>query len=127
MRVPLPGSCQPLLLGQVLSWVGPDSDPVPGKLNNPMMPVAWTNSYTTASGKHAAIFTTTMGSADDLETDALRRLLVNATYWALGMENQIPGRANVAFTEPYRPHSFLSEVYTAGVKPSDLAIEVKHR
>jgi Trehalose utilisation len=127
VRLPLPGSCQPLLLGQVLSWVGPDSDPVPGKLNNPMMPVAWTNSYTTASGKQARIFTTTMGSADDLETDALRRLLVNATYWALGMENQIPGRANVAFTEPYRPHSFLSEVYTAGVKPSDLAIEVKHR
>jgi hypothetical protein len=65
-----------------------------------------------------------MGSADDLETAGLRRLLLNAAYWALGMENQIPGKANVAFTQQYRPHSFLSEVYTAGVKPSDLAVEV---
>jgi hypothetical protein len=124
VRLPLPVTCRPLLLGQVLSWVGPDSNPVPGKLNNPMMPVAWTNAYTTASGKQTRVFTTTMGSADDLETAGLRRLLLNAAYWALGMENQIPGKANVAFTQQYRPHSFLSEVYTAGVKPSDLAVEV---
>jgi hypothetical protein len=126
-RLPLPATCRPLLLGQVLSWVGPDSDPVPGKLNNPMMPVAWTNKYSTASGKQARVFTTTMGSADDLETKSLRRLLVNATHWALGMESPIPEKANVAFTQQYLSHSFLSEVYTAGVKPSDLATGVNDR
>jgi hypothetical protein len=126
VRLPLPSTCRPLLLGQVLSWVGPDSDAVPGKVNNPMMPIAWTNSYTTSSGKQARVFTTTMGAADDIETEGLRRLLVNATYWALGMENQIPEKANVAFTERYSPHSFLAEVYTAGVKPSDLALKVDH-
>jgi hypothetical protein len=87
-----------------------------------MMPVAWTNSFTTSTGKNARVFTSTMGSADDLENEALRRLLVNATYWAVGMESQIPVKANVALIGKYSPHSFLSQVYTAGVKPSDLAL-----
>ncbi len=30
VRLPLPPTCRPLLLGQVLSWVGPDADAVPG-------------------------------------------------------------------------------------------------
>ncbi len=125
VRLPLPPTCRPLLLGQVLSWVGPDAEPVPGAVNDPMMPVAWTNTFTTETGKAARVFTTTMGAADGLETEALRRLLVNAVYWALGMESKIPAKADVALVGIYSPHSFLSEVYTAGVKPSDLALESK--
>jgi hypothetical protein len=87
-----------------------------------MMPVAWTNLYTTEAGKAARVFTTTMGAADDIETEGLRRLIVNAAYWAVGLELRIPEQANVAFVGKYDPHSFLSDVYTAGVKPSDLAI-----
>ena len=90
-----------------------------------MMPVAWTNSYTTDSGHTARIFTTTMGAADDIENEAMRRLVVNAAYWAVGLELRIPERADVAFIGKYEPHSFLSEVYTAGVKPSDLALTAK--
>lgn len=121
VRLPLPPTCQPLLLGEVLSWIGSDGEPVKGKLNDPMMPVAWTNAYTAPNGKVARVFTSTMGSADDLENEALRRLFVNAAYWAVGLDSQIPAKADVALLGPYRPHSFLSEVYTAGVKPSDLA------
>ncbi len=120
VRLPLPETCKPVLLGQVLSWVGPDSDPVPGKLNDPLMPIAWTNSFRTDSGKTARVFTTTMGAADDIETEGLRRLIVNAVYWSLGMERQIPAMADAAFIGKYDPHSFSAEVYTAGVKPSDL-------
>jgi len=94
--------------------------------NDPMLPVAWTNTFTTESGKAARVFTSTMGAADDLESGALRRLFVNATYWATGMESAIPAKANVAFVGEYNPHSFLNEIYTAGLKPSDLAITVKH-
>lgn len=126
VRLPLPPNCTPLVLGQVLSWVGPDSDAVPGKVNDPMMPIAWTNAFTTESGKAARVFTTTLGAADDLENEAIRRLLVNATFWALGLEAQIPAKADVALVDVYRPHSFLSEVYTAGEKPSDLALGNKH-
>lgn len=122
VRLPLPATCHTLVLGEVLSWVGPDSNPVPGKVNNPMMPIAWTNTFTTESGKAARVFTSTIGSADDIETEAVRRMLVNATYWAVGMESEIPQKADVAFVGKYDPHSFLSEVYTAGVKPSDLAL-----
>ncbi len=120
VRLPLPATCHTLLLGQVLSWIGPDSQPVPGKMNDPMMPVAWTNSYSGANGKTARVFTTTMGAADDLENAKLRRLLVNAAYWAAGLEAKISAKADVALVGEYNPHSFLSEVYTAGIKPSDL-------
>jgi hypothetical protein len=34
----------------------------------------------------------------------------------------IPEKADVAFVGRYDPHSFLNEIYTAGVKPADLAI-----
>ena len=123
VRLPLPETCRTLLLGQVLSWIGPDSQPVPGKVNDPMMPVAWTNSYTGAGGRTARVFTTTMGAADDLENAKLRRLLVNAVYWAVGLESKIQSKADVALVGEYRPHSFLSEVYTAGVKPADLELK----
>ncbi|MDQ2944469.1 MAG: ThuA domain-containing protein [Acidobacteriota bacterium] len=118
VHLPLPSTCRPLVLGQVLSWIGSDADPVTGELNNPMMPIAWTNSY-----RGARIFTSTIGSADDIETEAVRRMFVNAAYWAVGLESQIPAKADVAFVGQYNPHSFLSEVYTAGVKPSDLALK----
>jgi hypothetical protein len=125
VHVPLPSTCKPVLLGQVLSWIGPDSEAVPGKVNDPMMPVAWTNAFTTDSGKVARVFTTTMGAADDIENEAMRRLVVNAAYWAVGLEARIPERADVAFVGKYDPHSFSSEVYTAGVKPRDLALPAK--
>jgi hypothetical protein len=125
VRLPLPSTCKPLLLGQVLSWIGPDSDPVPGKVNDPMMPVAWINAFTADNGKTARVFTTTMGAADDIENEALRRLIVNAVYWATGLEDKIPARADVAFVGKYDPHSFSSQVYTAGVKPSELALPKK--
>lgn len=122
VRLPMLPTCRPLLVGQVLSGLHPEDPPVPGKPNDPMMPVAWTNSYTTPSGKTARIFVSTMGAADDLLSEQLRRLLVNATYWAVGLDKKIPGRANVDLVGDYRPHSYLSETYTKGVTPSDLAI-----
>lgn len=125
VHLPLAPTCKPILLGQVQSWIGTDAEPALGKVNDPMMPVAWTNEFTTESGKTARVFTTTMGAADDLETESLRRLLVNAVYWTTGLESKISASANVAFTGKYEPHSFSSWVYTAGVKPSDLAVRAK--
>jgi hypothetical protein len=121
VHLPMKDTCHPLLLGQVLTGLHPTDSPVPGKVNDPMMPVAWTNSYTGDQGKTARIFVSTMGAADDLENEALRRLLVNATYWAVGLEDKIPAKADVDLVGQYHPHSFRSEEYTKGVKPSDLA------
>jgi hypothetical protein len=120
IRLPQPPSCTPLLLGEVLSGMQPDSPPVNGKQNDPMLPVAWTNSYTGTSGKPSRIFATTMGSADDLENESLRRLLVNAAYWAAGLEKQISASSKVDLVGTYRPRSFLDETYTHGLRPEDL-------
>jgi hypothetical protein len=85
-----------------------------------MMPVAWTCGYTGSQGRKARVFTSTMGSADDLENEALRRLLVNAAYWAVGLENKIPPKADVDLVGEYHPHPFTSEEHLKDVKPSDL-------
>jgi hypothetical protein len=121
VHLPMPEGCHTLLLGQVLSGLQPNDPALPGKVNDPMMPVAWIRSYTGERGKTARTFTSTMGAADDLENESLRRLLVNAAYWAVGMERKIPEKADVSLVGDYHPHSFLSEQYTKGVKPSDLA------
>jgi len=123
--VPLPmqPTCHPLLLGQVLSGEDPNDPPVEGKPNDPMMPVAWTDHFTAESGKTGNSFTTTMGAADDLLNEQLRRLLVNATYWLTGLQKKIPEKADVDLVGDYHPLSFHSETYTHGVKPSDLALK----
>jgi type 1 glutamine amidotransferase len=113
VRLPLP-DVQPLVLGAVLESMEPSSAPVAGKQNDPMMPVAWTKAY-----KGGRIFTTTMGSAQDLANEAFRRLVVNASYWALGMERRIPARAKVDLVGPYVPVPFGFGGYQKGLRPAD--------
>src|SRR5262245_36259886 len=95
VRLPLPGDSKPLVLGQVLEGMKPGDKPFSGKQNDPLMPVAWIKSYRGASGKTARIFTTTMGASQDLESEGTRRLLVNACFWALGLEDRIPPKSEV--------------------------------
>jgi type 1 glutamine amidotransferase len=106
-----------LLYGQVLTGMDPKDPPLPGPKNDPMMPVAWTRTYTAESGKAGKVFTTTMGSSQDLQNEAFRRLLVNATYWAAGLENKIPKKAKVDIVGDYQPTPFKFGGYTKGRKP----------
>ncbi|REK18901.1 MAG: hypothetical protein DWQ37_03595 [Planctomycetota bacterium] len=120
VRLPLPDDSQPLVYGQVLTGMQPDDPALEGQKNDPMMPIAWTKTFVTPSGKKARTFTTTMGASQDFSSEGLRRLLVNATYWALGMEDHIPAEANVEIVGQYDPHPFKHSGYTKGVKPEDL-------
>ena len=120
VRLPLRPNCHALIVGEVLTNMNPNDQPAPGKVNDPMMPVAWTGGYTGSQGRTARVFTSTMGSADDLENEALRRLLVNATYWTVGMDKKIPAKADVDLVGEYHPHPFMSEKHLKGIKPSDL-------
>jgi hypothetical protein len=120
VRLPLPGDATPLVLGAVLAGMQPDDPAVPGKLNGPMMPIAWTKTFVTPSGKKARTFTTTMGAAQDFSSEGLRRLLVNASYWALGMEDKIPAKSNVDLVGTYDPHPFGHNTFVKGVKPEDV-------
>lgn len=122
VRLPLPGDSQPLVLGEVAATLSPDAPAVPEK-NNPMMPVAWTKTYRGSSGKAGRVFTTTMGASQDLTYEGTRRMIVNAVYWALGMEKAIPERSNVDLVGEYRPTPFRfkkSEEWKPGVKPAEL-------
>jgi len=116
----LPDEAKVLLYGQVLEGMEPTDKPVPGEKNDPMMPLAWTKGFTGSSGKTARVFATTMGASVDLACEDLRRLLVNAAYWCVGLEGQIADKANVDYVDPYEPTFYGFGNFKKGVKPSDL-------
>ncbi len=119
-KLPLPGDSKTLVWGQVLTGMEPGDPAVAGPVNEPTMPIAWVKSYTGSAGKTARIFTTTLGTSEDLLTEANRRLLVNATYWALGLERQIKASANVGLVGDYRPHPFGFGTHVKGLTPANL-------
>jgi type 1 glutamine amidotransferase len=120
VRLPLPGDSQPLLLGQVLSGLTPDTPPVEGAQNDPPMPIAWTKTYSIEKGPSGRVFTTTMGASQDMLSEGLRRLLVNACYWAAGLEASIPEKSAVGIVGTYEPLPFKVNGFKAGVRPADL-------
>ena len=131
VRLPLPGDSQPLVLGQVLSGMnptdapaGPADDRKSKRLvdpNNPMMPIAWTRTYAGTSGNRGRVVCSTIGAANDLLSEGTRRLLVNACYWALGMENQIPSKSDVRLVGDYQPTNFKFNGFKPGVRPEEHA------
>jgi type 1 glutamine amidotransferase len=121
VRLPLPDDSMPLVQGQVLAGMKPTDAPVAGKKNDPMMPVAWTKSYATESGKKGRTFTTTMGASKDFESEGLRRLVVNACYWAVGMEEKIPEKTNVDIVGKFETLPFRFDGHKKGVRPADHA------
>jgi hypothetical protein len=70
-----------------------------------------------------------MGASQDLESEGLRRLLVNASYWCLGMD--VPAAANVAIVGSFRPRPFgvrrpedpPERGFKQGVRPADLEMK----
>jgi hypothetical protein len=120
VRLPLPGDSLPLVLGEVTARKGkydendrfygmrPDDGPaVSGAKNDPMMPIAWAKSYVVPGGKRGRAFMSTIGASVDLLNEATRRLLVNGTYWCVGMENEIPSEGTrVDLVGEYEPTKF---------------------
>jgi type 1 glutamine amidotransferase len=116
----LHGDAKPVLMGQVLEGMKPTDRPAKGKK---LVPVAWIKTYTAEGGKTGRVFTTTMGASQDFLSEGLRRLFVNACYWALGMEKQIPAKADVSLVGAYKPTPFGFGKHKKGVKPSDLELK----
>lgn len=106
-----------LLNGQVTKTLDKDSEAVQGRKNNPMMPVAWTRLYKHASGKTNKIFTTTMGSADDLLDENLRRLVVNAVYW--GLDFKVPKKADADLKNVFEPTFYGFNTFKKNLRPGD--------
>ncbi len=97
----LSGDSKPLVLGQVLAGMTPTSPP---NLDKAPVPVAWVKTYAGESGKTARIFMTTMGHAEDFKNEGFRRMVVNACYWAMGMEKKISAKSSVEFAAAYNPN-----------------------
>jgi hypothetical protein len=112
----LHGDCKPLVMGLVLSGMKPDDPPNPKKK---LLPVAWIKTYTGSQGKTARVFATTMGHGGDFKSEGFRRLLVNACYWGLGLEDQIPARATVDLVGKYDPNPIGVGRHKKGLKPAD--------
>ena len=119
-KVNLADDRKPLVLGAVTDSLEPDSNTIAGPKNDPMMPIAWTQTYQLPDGKKGIAFTTTMGASQDFLSEGFRRLFVNACYWALGMEAKIPEKPNVDLVGDYNPTPFGFGKETLGIKPSDL-------
>jgi type 1 glutamine amidotransferase len=119
VRLPLPGDSQPIILGQVLQGMKFDDKPLEGEKNDPMMPIAWTKTYETASGKKGRVFTSTLGASNDLTAEGSRRMFVNAAYWTLGLEDKIPEKAKVDIVGDYEALPFRNNGFKTGVKPAD--------
>lgn len=113
----LPADAEVVFFGQTLRGMQPHAPP---NLNKSLMPIAWMRYYATADGDTSRVFFTTMGAAVDLKSEGLRRLLVNAVYWALELEAEIPARANVDYVRPYDPTFFGFDGHRQGVRPEDL-------
>ncbi len=116
----LTGDSKPLIMGQVLSGMDPRDRPNPDKK---LVPVAWTKTYTGEKGKASRIFTTTMGHSFDFKSKGFRRLLVNACYWAMEMEDKIPAKSKVTLVGEYKPNQIGMGGFKKGLKPSDHKLE----
>lgn len=112
----LQGDASPLLTGRALRSAHQEAgrtDQYP--LTNP---VAWTKTYTGASGKPSRVFFTTLGHPYDWKDPNMRRLALNGIFWALGRE--IPDSLNLDFTRAYAPNnSGFGMQYKTGVRPED--------
>ena len=86
------------------------------------MPMVWIKTYTGEDGNTSRIFNTTMGHLSILESEGLRRLLVNGCYWCMEMEDAIPEKSVVDYVGEYAPLFFGFGTFKKGVRPADLAL-----
>ena len=120
VTLPLTEGCTPILLGQVVDGMkfdspaladkNPESKNHKDRKNSPMMPVSWT--YQRPVGEKGKVFTTTIGGERggvcEFDRAAMRKLFVNATYWTLNLEDQIPEDNNVTPTFKIEENPFKS-------------------
>jgi hypothetical protein len=127
-----PADAKILVRGQALKGMKPEDPPADYQkkratdkqsqgINDPMMPVVWTRKYKNDAGKTNEIFTSTLGSATDLQDEGLRRLIVNAAYQFTGLK--IPAKANVDLVGEYKATFYGFNGGKKGVKPADLDLK----
>ena len=117
----LPADATVYLYGQVLTGMAPADPP---NLEKSIMPMVWTRQIKRDSGDVSNVVMSTIGAAQDMESDDLRRLYVNCIYWALGLESAIPKKADVSYVGgDWKASRFGGGTFIKGLMPKDFAIE----
>jgi hypothetical protein len=116
----LPPDAKVLMFGQVLKGMQPTDPP---NFDKSIMPMIWQRDYETETGSTAHILCSTIGAATDLESEDLRRLIVNFCYWSLGLGDAIPSQTNVDFVGAYDPSDFGFDRWKRGMKPADYELK----
>jgi len=115
---PMPGS-NVLAMAQPLVSMEKGAEPEPTKKP---CPNSWTRTYSGKNGATGRVFNTTSGASEDIRDDGFRRMLINACFWAAGLEKEIKADNNVAMVGDYNPSTFqMNSGYYVGVKPLDMA------
>ncbi len=116
VKTPIPHGGEVLVTGRVLAGMAPDAP----RSKKPPMPLAWIKRFPTPAGD-ARVFMTTMGDARDFTDPHFRRLVVNACFWAVGLEDKIPAKTNVDTIIPYFPSPFGFNRFRKALLPRDYA------
>ena len=125
----LPADARVLVRGQVLEGMSPGDQPVDGKKNDPMMPLIWTRELPLDKGEGPAAprtrrsVCTTLGASEDFQSEGLRRVLINSSFWCLELEHLISSESDVRYVAKYEPTPFGHGRHKRGVKPSHLALK----
>lgn len=114
--VPMPGSVI-LATNEVLESMEVGAEPL---ANKPPQPAAWVRTYKSQSGKEGRVFCSTQGASEDILSEGVRRMIVNATLWCMGMEDHIKADADVSFVGPYNPTTFSFKPAIKDAKPGDI-------
>lgn len=112
----LPAEAQVLIHGQ--STAGMD-DKAPAIWEKSVMPIAWTKPYQIEGGKPGMAFASTMGSSLGFQSEDLRRLVINASFYLLGMEQTITPDLNMEIVGNYAPTMFGFDTFRKGMKVAD--------
>jgi hypothetical protein len=84
-----------------------------------VMPIAWIKPYQIEGGKAGIAFASTMGASLDFQSADLRRLVINASFWLLGMQDTITPDLNVDYVGEYKPTNFGFDTFRKGMRVGD--------
>lgn len=109
----LPAEAEVLLYGQSTAGMNAQA---PLMWEKSVMPIAWTKPYQIEGGKPGIAFASTMGSSLGFQNADLRRLVLNASFWLLGMPEVIKPDLNVEIVGDYKPTMFGFDTFRKGMR-----------
>lgn len=105
-----------LTMAQPLMSMEFDGEPDATK---PPMASEWMRTYKGKDGATGRAFTSLYGASEDILNPGYRRMIINAIYWSVGMEDQIEADSNIDFVGPYKPNTFRGNANAPGIKPEE--------